>query len=643
MVATANGQTYGRHIPLLKVRELLKERAALERDYAVKLQTLVKRAADKKAKKMATLVVGSEPTKSWEESILKTSTLDAAYSQVLSSMSDTAQDHVNLADALSGQVIEPLRLTRQRHDDNRKRQLQYYQKLLSDKERTYADRVKYDEECTEVHAYRQKQERASDDRHAERAARQYEQQQIDMLNSKNAYLISIAVSNKAKAKFYDEDIPALEDDLQARLIDSFASSLKNAQVLQLEHLDIVRSHITRAEQVLSSVNPAVDQDIFIDHNIVPFSTPEDFVFEPCATYYDTGDMSVDPAPKVYLQNRLNKCRTKLQDLDPVLTNKRQDTEKLGNLVTAYTEDATLGNADELLDQYLEAHHALTFFSTSDAILRTEVDTVSGALCGDEGGQSPHSFKSASFSIPASCSYCKSSIWGLSKQGKTCKACGISVHAKCELKLPADCSGSRHGHRSSDSVSSLSRTPSTVSPSESRSASDLGFILSTPTPSSFAPPSHGHEPDEESGPRARVVFDFTPTSPFELTVTAESIVRVLEEDDGSGWVKVADDSGGKGLVPASYVELLEPGAASSADRGATPRSGTPVPQASSGEYVRGIYAYKSQGPDELSVDEGQLIQLTDGPAGGRHYAEGWWEGIGADGRKGIFPSNYVEDA
>ena len=42
-------------------------------------------------------------------------------------------------------------------------------------------------------------------------------------------------------------------------------------------------------------------------------------------------------------------------------------------------------------------------------------------------------------------------------------------------------------------------------------------------------------------------------------------------------------------------------------------------------VRGIYAYTAQGPDEIDVEEGKLIQLTDGPTGGRSYADGWWEG------------------
>ena len=34
------------------------------------------------------------------------------------------------------------------------------------------------------------------------------------------------------------------------------------------------------------------------------------------------------------------------------------------------------------------------------------------------------------------------------------------------------------------------------------------------------------------------------------------MQILEEDDGSGWVKVVDKAGNKGLVPASYLELSD---------------------------------------------------------------------------------------
>ena len=61
----------------------------------------------------------------------------------------------------------------------------------------------------------------------------------------------------------------------------------------------------------------------------------------------------------------------------------------------------------------------------------------------------------------------------------------------------------------------------------------------------------------------------------------AVVDVLEDDDGSGWVKVADGSGGKGLIPASYIEAFDHDAGATASRSSTP-TGAPTPQGS-GQY------------------------------------------------------------
>lgn len=42
-------------------------------------------------------------------------------------------------------------------------------------------------------------------------------------------------------------------------------------------------------------------------------------------------------------------------------------------------------------------------------------------------------------------------------------------------------------------------------------------------------------------------------------------------------------------------------------------------------VRAIYAYVAQGADEISIKEGEQIELTSGPTGGQFYGDGWWEG------------------
>ncbi|KAF5330266.1 hypothetical protein D9758_014458 [Tetrapyrgos nigripes] len=630
------GQSYGQSLPdqvdriahnldlhietIGDVRELFKDRAALEREYAMKLQALTKKASEKKAKTKSVLVLGNDPTKAWNESTLKQSTLNAAYDSILNSMVTSAQDHLNVADVLTTQVVEILKILEKKNEDVQKKEMQYYQKLISDRERTYADRIKskqkYDEECGELEVNRQKQGRAHDDRHADRAAKQTEQQRNDMLNSKNVYLISTAIANKTKDKFYNTDLVQLQDQLQtlqAKLVERFTKILGHAQALQMTHLDALKGRLTELETTLKSVDPSKDQDLFIEYNIRAFTPPGDWKFEPCATFYDTEEMSTEPAPKVFLQNKLRRCQAKLQELSPVVEAKQRDRDQLVKLVEAYLEDASLGKVDDVHENYLETDHQLTFFRTSECILNTEIDTIVATIGDDVGGQQPHSFKSSSFSIPTTCGYCKTSIWGLSKQGKTCKVCNLSVHSKCELKVPADCAGGMHRQASSSSRLSTSRLTAPVSPN-------------APTASSFV---HPVAEEEVSYPVARVIYDFTSTSEFELSVSEGDSVHVLEPDDGSGWVKVSypRGAGASGLVPASYLEFG--GAAT-----------TPSNAQGSGQYVKALYQYEARGSDELELREGDLIELSSGPSGGQNYGEGWWEGYDSAGQKGIFPSNYV---
>jgi len=122
---------------------------------------------------------------------------------------------------------------------------------------------------------------------------------------------------------------------------------------------------------------------------------------------------------------------------------------------------------------------------------------------------------------------------------------------------------------------------------------------------MAPSPFPTEEDDEDeaggggGSKATVMFDFTASSEFEISLTSEfcffsfsfslpfpllsfreptllssslpfyytfstagESVTILEEDDGSGWLKVLDSQGGKGLCPVTYVKVSEPSLASS---------------------------------------------------------------------------------
>ncbi|KAH9168432.1 hypothetical protein EDB89DRAFT_2073863 [Lactarius sanguifluus] len=621
------------------IRELYRERATIERDYAAKLMALAQKAVEKKNKKMALAVVGDEPSKQWNDDTLVQSTLENAYSKIIASFVNSQQEHLSLADDLSVQVVG---------------QAQFYQKVLADTDRIYGDRskvpghirhqsklsqalirslafqrkIKYDEECAEVETYRQKQERAQDDKHSSRAAKQYQQQIVDMHNAKNLYIMSTTIANNVKDRLFTEDLARIENQhqhIQSNYITNVVTVLQHAQALQLSHHDALKNQASVVGVALTEINFKKDQAVFIEHNLRPFASPTDWSFEPCASHYDTAEVNVEGGAKIFLQNKLQRSRAKLQELKPLLEEKRKEAEQAMSFVDAGSGNPSSGSVDAI-DGLLDAQHQVALYETSQSILETEIRIIETALGGDEGSQRPHSFKSSSFTIPTECGYCATSIWGLSKQGKTCKACGLSVHSKCELKVAADCSGVRGVRQKVTDSESVSSSSPTLSRSSSRASSTV-----LPTASSFTQSTILTIPEAEF-PVVRVVYDFTPTSPFELAVHEGASVRVVEEDDGSGWVKVVDEDGGRGLVPASYIEAAD--ATPAPEPGAEQSTG-------SGQFVRGLYDYRSQGPDELDVSEGARIELTSGASGGRNYADGWWEGIDALGRKGIFPSNYVE--
>lgn len=410
----------------------------------------------------------------------------------------------------------------------------------------------------------------------------------------------------------------------------FVGVMTEAQNIQLSHQDTLKDRLATVSAALAKVQPDKDQALFVESNIRPFSLPDDWVFEPCSNYYDTGDICIDSAPKVFLQNKLARSRAKLRELDPALEKQRTDAEKYRVMLTAYATDNTSGDMGDAMNSYLDTIHEVTALSTSACVLNSEINTIADVLGGDEGGSSPHVFKSSAFSIPTTCGYCKVSIWGLSKQGKTCKSCGFSVHSKCELNVPAECSNVHGNYKPSEILQSPS---SAVSISESRSSVSTSS-RETPKPSSsVAPNASPHV--EEVIRLARAIFDFAASSSFELNVTEGAVVRVLEEDDGSGWVKVADSDGEKGLVPATYLEdasewPLEKSEPSQQNS-----------QQASGIYVRALYDYRAQEPEELTINEGDFVELSSGTNGGQNYADGWWEGFSRDGKKGIFPSNYVD--
>ncbi|KAF8340473.1 uncharacterized protein EI90DRAFT_3035702 [Cantharellus anzutake] len=613
---------------LQDVQTILRERAALEAQYAKSLQAIAKKSEKLNGQHAAASIVGDNPSKPPSDSSLESSTLYLALAFLTETLDRAAQEHASFSEVLNIQVADELKALEKRKEETRKKHSASYQKLITDRDQIYSDRLKYYSDCTELEQYRQKHDRASDDKHAERVAKQHEQMQISMLNRKNTYLVSISVSNGVKELFYDESVPEVENQYQ-----TLQTSITSRLVGILQHyfriFSTLTDTITSLQKTLESVSHQKDHDLFIEHNRRPFSLPSDWSFEPCPNFYDTANISIEPEPKVFLQNKLARSQEKLEELQTIIDTKAREAQKLNDLAESYSKNPKLGPVDSAMDDAFDSSHIVAGLKLQQASHEEEIRAILGAIGDDHGAQAPHSFKPSSFAVPTQCAYCKVDSMNLMTNVR-------KTHANPKTNIPADCSGSSptdvarrkslitrntSTRKSASSASQVGTTPN--APAHSfRNAQ--GRYLTTPGGKETVDEAS----DEEEEISATVLFDFGASSSIELSV----------KDDGSGWVKVRSGNT-SGLVPAAYMKVEKSSPARDVEQASPIRRKIPPPPArSKKKLVRGLYDYEAAGDDEISVTVGETIELT---PEGENYGDGWYQGRDANGKIGLFPSNYVE--
>ncbi|KAE8291921.1 Sorting nexin-18 Sorting nexin-associated Golgi protein 1 [Larimichthys crocea] len=77
-------------------------------------------------------------------------------------------------------------------------------------------------------------------------------------------------------------------------------------------------------------------------------------------------------------------------------------------------------------------------------------------------------------------------------------------------------------------------------------------------------------------RARALYDFNSENPGEVSVRENEILTLYSEQDIDGWFEGANSKGERGLFPASYVEILRNGAASTLNNNSCSTSGDTYP-------------------------------------------------------------------
>jgi hypothetical protein len=145
--------------------------------------------------------------------------------------------------------------------------------------------------------------------------------------------------------------------------------------------------------------------------------------------------------------------------------------------------------------------------------------------------------------------------------------------------------------------------------------------------------------------ARARFDFTPSSLDELELRVGDVIAVGAHS-GDWWTGTIGAR--HGTFPANRVEVVsslpDGGAAASPAEMHTGEAeasmATQAPQKGDGAAgapalcVRALFEFAPSNPDELALWVGDVVTV------GEREGE-WWTGRTADGRQGMFPSNYVE--
>lgn len=614
------------------IQQFYRERSAIEKEYAAKLNALAKKYFEKKARKSSSLSVGDTPTVtpgSLESASMTT------WAVQLTTLEQRAAEHERFSQQLISGLAAPLQHLAQRYEELRKQHADYAAKLEKEREGAYGDlrkaKGKYDAVCQEVENRRKKAEGAMDHGKS-KAAATFQQTQVEMRNVKNTYLIAINVTNKQKERYYHEYVPELLDSLQ---------SVAEAKVVTLNNIwssaaSIESDTLQRSLQLLSHLsseiprnNPVLDSMMFARHNATQWQDPLDFAFEPSPVWLDDDTMASDPASKTFLMNTLSKSKASLGELKREVEAKRREVEAAKRVRQLIREGKDKRDELDVVRSLFHHQEALHEAERKMITAEVEISTILSSVGDVSIGARNHTFKNETFRLPTNCDLCGDRIWGLSAKGLSCAECGYTCHLKCELKVPADCPGelnkeqkkamkaerqaaansaapvsaagaSNGGDTSlaarsstskrgsmprlsrSDTMGSMNTLSSGYAASANRSVSGTGPArdsVASGVSRALPPRSNGAAAPDGAAARqtGRMLYAYTATGDGEISVPADEPFVLLEPDDGSGWIRIRASAAGAGLVPASYAELPTSPFASAADP--APASAAPDPRAS----------------------------------------------------------------
>ncbi|KAL6948601.1 hypothetical protein ACO0QE_001073 [Hanseniaspora vineae] len=608
---------------LQEVQNFFKARSLLEREYSEKLSQLTTEYMKKKADNSVYLSVGEKP-------IVTPGSLEAAsvvaWNEILSQTELISKDHLKFSNDLGRQIVEPIEVLSKRCNIL-VQNVNGFANELTDRKNHAFDQVtilksKYDDSTKDMESARTKlQSRTS----SEKSKRKLQEKEHYMNNCKNDYLLQINYANRMKDKYYFQDLPEaldlLQNAVQFKTI-SLNKICKHAGVLERQFGEAVKTRLDTVDVILDKNDPILDVQMFIKHNKKPWAEPKDFQYVPSPIWHEEGILTVKNNEDLnYMKLKLAGSEKTNSQLSPIIENEIQELSSLKSKVATISNTA---NPDAVLGDIKGYIKALSSF-TNHETLKLESSVIIESI---QNNLSEYDLNTDNIDTSVKKTgglFSKLKI-GFNKNGHSSSghSSGGNFFAAAKHKT---------GNNNSSSVQPDMDDANSFYSSASNDTHD---IKTNRTRSSTVASSRSFSHSTTNADsNCKVLYPYTKADSDEISVQPGDSITLLAPDS-NGWTKIQKSNGEVGLVPSTYVQVVEHSSGTGSG-GAPP---PPLPRsrnAGSSKTVTmtALYDYQAQGSDEISISAGDVLKVLQKDSG-----NGWTLGE-LNGQTGLFPTAYCQ--
>jgi hypothetical protein len=581
---------------LTDVEQFYRQRSQIEKEYASQLQKLSAEYLRKKANKTTNVSVGDEPK--FTPGSLESATM-VSWTDILSKTETLAKNHDTFGNELGIKVADQISSLQRSLDAMQQRLTQFHSGTLLKKKDEVFDQVAkakkdYDDTCISMESTRAKAEKSGN---KDKYQKKYHDKETDMNIAKNNYLLKINIANRIKDKFFYQDLPEVLDLLQD--VNEFKTIQMNKILTITASTEINKNNknikaLESTIEVIKENKPQLDTAMFIKHNLTEWQEPQDFYYVPSSIWHDDDHFVAGESEMQALKRTLALAHKTQSKLDDAIESER---EKLNSLTTQKTETKSK-EGDEFdfklglntVNGYLTTLSQFVVDENMKVAAQVEIETI-----GNNVGDKDLSIDNLTVTTKKRGFF--SRLKGQSAQKQVVQEASPDVFDDTRSVLSSQTTKSHH--------SSHFKLGSLLRPRKTSESSQVTTSL-----------------------QGTALYPYEAQGDDELSLQAGESFAVVTTDDGSGWTEV-NLRGSTGLVPTSYIQVNTITTEKKKGPEVTPRKGAKKVQ-----YCVAKFSYNSEEPNELTIAEGDRIEIIKGDDGGWTLGE-------ISGRSGLFPTSYVE--